>query len=228
MDYVYVCRSGDNEELRYSIRSVVKNLPPGNIWLVGDKPDWYTGNFIKVKDGRDKFDNIKRCMSAIIKNEDISDYFVSMHDDFFITSKMDNIPTLYGGLLEDKASTYKKLSPSSAYTGLLNNTYRRLKKLGIENPLDYDIHVPMVMNKNMLKQIIDMPYLERSNYGNIFGIGGTLTNDVKVYSEGRLMSRSYDFINGDSYLLSTEDNSFNEMHHIIASMFQNKTEFESD
>jgi hypothetical protein len=73
-----------------------------------------------------------------------------------------------------------------------------------------------------------MPYLERSNYGNIFGIGGTLTNDVKVYSQGRLMSRSYDFINGDSYLLSTEDNSFNEISHIIADMFPDKTEFELD
>lgn len=228
MDYVYVCRSGDNEELRYSIRSVVKNLPPGNMWVVGHKPDWYSGNFIPVKDGRNKFDNIKKCMLAIINNKEISNNFVSMHDDFFIVNKIDSVPTLYGGLLEDRVNLYKKLSPSSSYTGLLTNTYRRLVKLGIENPLDYDIHVPMVMNKDMLSQVIEMPYLERSNYGNIFNIGGRLSNDVKVYSKGRLSSRSYDFVNGESYFLSTEDNSFNDISHIIKDMFKEKTKFELD
>lgn len=227
MDYVYVCRSGDNEELRYSIRSVVENLPTGNIWVVGHKPDWYSGNFIPVKDGRNKFDNIKKCMSAIINNKEISTNFVSMHDDFFIINKIDRIPTLYGGLLEDRVRLYKKLSPSSAYTGLLSNTHKRLVKLGIENPLDYDIHVPMAMNKDMLNQVIDMPYLERSNYGNIFNIGGTLSDDVKVYSKGRLSSRSYDFINGESYFLSTEDNSFDQIRGMLTGLFPKPSIFES-
>lgn len=228
MDYVYVCRKGDNEELRYSIRSVVSNLPKGNIWVVGHKPDWYNGNFVPVKDGRNKFDNIKKCMAAIINTESISDDFVSMHDDFFITRKIDSVPILHGGLLEDRVSLYRKLSPSSAYTGLLANTLKRLRRLGVEHPLDYDIHVPMVMNKSLLKQIIDMPYLERSNYGNIFSIGGTISNDVKVYSRGRMSSRSYDFVNGESYFLSTEDNSFDDIKNVLLEMFPNKTRFESN
>jgi hypothetical protein len=167
-------------------------------------------------------------MLAIINNKEISNNFVSMHDDFFIVNKIDSVPTFYGGLLEDRVNLYKKLSPSSSYTGLLANTYRRLVKLGIENPLDYDIHVPMVMNKDMLSQVIDMPYLERSNYGNIFNIGGTLSNDVKVYSKGRLSSRSYDFINGESYFLSTEDRSFDDVKDTLMSMFSEKTVFESN
>jgi len=227
MDYVYVCRSGDNEELRYSIRSVISHLPPGNIWVVGHKPEWYSGNFIPVKDGRNKFDNIKKCMLAIINNKEISANFVSMHDDFFIINKTDSIPTLYGGLLEDRVNLYKKLSPSSSYTAMLDSTYKRLVKLGIENPLDYDIHVPMVMNKDMLAQIIDMPYLERSNYGNIFNIGGSLSSDVKVYSKGRLSSRSYDFVNGESYFLSTEDNSFDQIKSMFLNLFPEPSIFES-
>lgn len=227
MDYVYVCRSGENEELRYSIRSVIKNLPEGDIWVVGHKPNWYSGNFIPVKDGRNKFDNIKRCMDAITKNDKISSNFVSMHDDFFIIDKIDSVPTLYGGLLEDRVALYHKLSPSSNYTALLRNTHKRLVRLGIENPLDYDIHVPMVMNKDNLRQILDMPYLERSNYGNIFNIGGKLTTDVKVYSEGKMSSRSYDFLNGDSYFLSTEDNSFDSLRSMLGNLFPDPSPLES-
>jgi hypothetical protein len=226
MDYVYICRKGENEELRYSIRSLVKNLPTGNIWVVGYKPSWYTGNFIPVKDRHYKFDNIKKCMSAIIDNDQISKDFVSMHDDFFIIKKMDSVPILYGGLLEDRVSLYKKLSPSSMYTGLLEKTYKRLVKLGIPNPLDYDIHVPMIMNREMLKQTIDMPYLERSNYGNILNIGGTMSNDVKVYSRGRMSSRSYDFLNGESYFISTEDNSFEKIKPTLQNLFPEPSAYE--
>lgn len=227
MDYVYVCRKGDNEELKYSIRSVVKNLPPGNVWVVGYKPDWYIGNFISVKDTRYKFDNIKACMLAIANTKEISNNFVSMHDDFFITKKIDSVPTLHGGLLEEKVSAYNKLVPSSIYTKLLANTHKRLINLGIENPLDYDIHVPMIMNRDMLRQIITMPYLERSNYGNIYGIGGSLSNDVKVYSGGKMKSRSYDFLNGQSYFMSTEDTSFEQIKQLVEELFPEPSVYES-
>jgi hypothetical protein len=227
MDYVYICRKGDNEELRYSIRSVVKNLPPGNIWVIGYKPKWYTGNFIPVRDTQYKFDNIKKCMSAIVSSDEISDDFVSMHDDFFITKKIDSIPVLHGGLLEDRVSLYQKLAPSSVYTRLLISTHKRLVKLGIPNPLDYDIHVPMVMNKTLLDKVLTMPYLERSNYGNIFGIGGSISNDVKVYSKGRMSSRSYDFLSGESYFLSTEDSSFEKILDMLIEMFPKPSVYES-
>ena len=48
MDFVYICKEGVNEELKYSIRSVVESFPESNIWVVGGKPDWYTGNYIQV------------------------------------------------------------------------------------------------------------------------------------------------------------------------------------
>jgi hypothetical protein len=227
MDYVYICRKGENEELRYSIRSVVKNLPTGNIWVVGYKPDWYVGNFIPVKDTEYKFENIKKCMSAIVNSQDISDDFVSMHDDFFITKEIDTIPILYGGPLQDRVSLYKEISPSSAYTRLLSNTYKKLVSLGIKDPLDYDIHVPMIMNKSLLGKILSMPYLERSNYGNVFEIGGLPSSDVKVYSRSRMSSRSYDFINGESYFLSTEDSSFEKIKGTIANLFPNPSQHEA-
>ena len=58
MDIVYNCRPGkQNEELRYSIRSVMENLPHDNLWVVGGKPEWYTGNYGRgVPKGRELYE----------------------------------------------------------------------------------------------------------------------------------------------------------------------------
>ena len=62
MDYVYTCRQGNNEELRYSLRSIEHNMPAGRVWVVGYRPDWYIGDFVQVKDIGSKFENIRNCI----------------------------------------------------------------------------------------------------------------------------------------------------------------------
>ena len=57
MDFVYICKSGDNEELRYSIRSVINSFPEAKVWLVGGKPNWYSGDFIEVDQRHHKYAN---------------------------------------------------------------------------------------------------------------------------------------------------------------------------
>ena len=55
MHFVYICKDGENEELRYSIRSVLKNTKDAVIWVVGGKPNWYIGNYIKVIQDQNKY-----------------------------------------------------------------------------------------------------------------------------------------------------------------------------
>lgn len=226
MDYVYICRSGDNEELRYSIRSIEENMPKGKIWIIGYKPGWYVGNFVSVKDSGNKFDNIKKCLAKTADVPEISDKFVLMNDDFFVVSKMSSVPILHGGSLKDKVSEYKRLVPSSYYTKLLENTHKRLVRLGIENPIDYDIHTPLIVDKTKIKEITDMPYLDRSTYGNVLAIGGQEFKDVKVYSSGRMDSRSYDF-STESLFISTEDTSFHKILPMLQNLFPNPSSYES-
>jgi hypothetical protein len=219
MDYVYICRKGENEELRYSIRSIIKNFPAGKVWVVGYKPSWYSGNFIEVKDKDNKFNNIKNCIRVIANTPEISENFVSMHDDFFVIKQTNNIPVLHGGRLVSKVSEYRSLAPSSLYTRLLERTYKRLIKLGVRDPLDYDIHVPMIFNKKIILESLNIPFLERSIYGNLNNIGGTISIDVKAYSFGRMSDRSYDPLTGGSAFLSTEDTSFDRHRSMLAEMF---------
>ena len=59
MDFVYICKDGVNEELKYSIRSVVESFPEAIVWVVGGKPDWYIGNYIKVEQKESKYKNTR-------------------------------------------------------------------------------------------------------------------------------------------------------------------------
>jgi hypothetical protein len=228
MDYVYICRKGDNEELRYSIRSVVKHMPPGNIWIVGNKPTWYSGNFLPVEDTSGKFVNITNAIAAAAECDLISDDFVLMHDDFFVIKPVIDIPVMHNGLLSDKIKEYSALDPDSRYIEILSNAYSYLKRRGIKQPLDYDIHVPMIMNRKNLKTIARKTNAPMSVYGNVFDIGGEQIQDVKIYPKfNKLRDRSYDVLNGESAFVSSEDKSFARLHRmILRNMFPTKTAYE--
>lgn len=227
MDCVYICRPGDNEELRYSIRSVVKNFPHSKVWLVGHKPDWYTGDFLEVEDVSRKFDNISNCYKAIIDCDEISDEFVLMNDDFFVVRKVDSFEPMYGGLLEDRVNEYQELSPISMYTRLLKQTLVSIKRGGILVPLDYEMHVPMAFKKAELSYVIDMAAMPRSAYGNFYNIGGVQIKDVKVYRSSRLSSRSFDFEDSDFPYVSTDDSSFGLVYDkILKDMFSEPSSYE--
>lgn len=224
MDYVYICRQGNNEELRYSLRSLEKNMPYGNVWLIGYRPEWYRGNFIKLEDVSSKFENIKNCIKKITDIKEISEDFVLMNDDFFACNKINTIQVFHGGLLEDKIKRYKELRMSSKYIRLLEITMKDLLKYGIKNPLDYDIHTPMPINKNKLKETFPLAYFPRSGYGNIADIGGSMINDVKIYSDktkGNINTKKLpDFI-------STEDQSFVKIKPMLESLFSIPSKFEA-
>lgn len=227
MDYVYICRKGENEELRYSIRSLEKNLPDVNVWIVGYKPKWYTGNFIPVKDVSTKFNNIHNALSVIATHPDIADDFVLMNDDFFVLKPMSEIPIVHGGLLSEKIREYYRLSPSSHYAHLLSKANNFLVSRGIEQALDYDLHMPLPVNKQKLAETIKYRHMPRSLYGNLQGIGGTPQNDVKAYSGNSRLSERSISIDSDTMFLSTEDDSFENSHHeTISKLFPTPSKYE--
>lgn len=227
MDFVYICRQGDNEELRYSIRSVVKNFNNPNIWVFGYKPKWYTGNFVSVKDRATKFDNITNAMKEIASHQGVSDDFVLMNDDFFVLSIQESPQNFCGGTLSEKIIEYTSLTPSSIYTLLIKQTRKFLRSKGISEPIDYDLHTPMIFNKQKLLETIDFRLMPRSVYGNLHGIDAKKISDVKKYSSSsRLKSRSYS-ISNDSMYVSSEDNSFENLYNtILKDMFPEPSQYE--
>lgn len=225
MDYVYICRSGNNDELRYSLRSIEKNMPKGRVWVVGHRPIWYIGDFIPVDDIGGKFDNIVNCIKIVSKNNDISDNFILMNDDFFALNPINKLKNYHGGLLENKISRYKELKMAPKYIRLLELTLKQLKENGINNPIDYDIHVPIIMNKTILKDAINLAFFPRSAYGNLAKLEAIKITDVKIYSNGEKINW-HEIINND--FVSTEDNSFISLkNNILDKMFDKPSQLEN-
>ena len=229
MDFVYICKPGDNEELRYSIRSVLYSFPDAKIWVVGGKPNWYSGNYVYVDQNHHKYANAINNLKAICDSNEISEEFVLMNDDFFIIKKIDTIDQFYNGLLSTKIDRYIKITGSSMYIKKLILTRTRLIDYGIENPLDYELHIPMVMEKEKLKYII-LKYpscLWRSMYGNIYNVGGNKMEDVKIYTNKKHSARSNE-ITQQSIFLSTEDQAFTlALDKVLSKMLNNPTKHES-
>lgn len=233
MDLVYVCRDGDNEELRYSIRSAVENLPHDNIWVVGGKPDWYSGNYIKVPQTHNKYENVRESLRTIANSDNISDDFVLMNDDFFIMKKVDSVKIYHAGTLAERIRELRRRYGSSSYTVMLTTTFHYLKRHHrIASPLNYALHVPFIMNRERLSEIIDLNLSWRVAYGNIYRVGGEEVvakhgdnRDIKVY----IKNDKFIGLNKNSIsdtFLSTEDNSFLEVRGMLQEKFPNPSKYE--
>jgi hypothetical protein len=228
MDLVYICRNGENEELRYSIRSAVKNLPHDKIWVVGGKPSWYNGNYIQVDQTRNKYSNAKENLKAIVASEEISESFILMNDDFYILNRIDLVPYMHAKTLDEKIKAREDLFSGNSYNKLLRQTIKSVSRK-VEGPvMDYELHVPMTMEKNKLSYVLNFMGLWRSIYGNIFNVGGIEITDVKVYVESslfypnscRLDNLKYDY-------LSSSDDSFELVKStVLEKLFYTKSSYE--
>jgi hypothetical protein len=182
------------------------------VWVVGGKPDWYVGNHINVPQKSSKYVNARMNLKMLCNSDKINNEIVLMNDDFFIMKPITQIPVLHGGSLKKKISYREEIAPGASYTNMLNSTLQTLKKNNIKDPLDYELHVPMVMDKKKLANIIKHNGLWRSLYGNIYNVGGTEQSDVKIYGRKNLNLNLVDTKN--SVFLSTDDLSFKDMQHI--------------
>jgi hypothetical protein len=207
--FVYLCKNGENEELRYSLRSVEKFFPDSQVWIVGGKPSWYSGNFIHVAASSDIFQNVKNSLAATITEDLIPEDIVIMNDDFFFVKTLDTIPHYVSGTLKDRILFNKQNGVSSSYVRRLVHSYKYCKRYS-PFPLDFDIHVPMPVKKQLLIEVVKEPIMWRSNYGNRFvkNEDTQTIRDVKVYSDSKNYFKSYDYLSLEYPFVSTDDKSF--------------------
>lgn len=180
VDLVYVIGTGsrwNNNELRFSLRSVCKNLKNvGNIFIVGQLPD-FMNNCIYVPCA-DIFDpainadgNMTHKLLTVCNREYLSENFLFMNDDFIINQPIaaNKIPWLHKGDMANQSPAYWA---SQFYRHRLKRTFDELKARGMTT-LQYDYHAPMLMNKNSFISVMqqfdyaaNIGYTFRSLYGN--------------------------------------------------------------
>lgn len=89
--YVYPYKeNGDGVELRYSLRSIHENRRAPEPLVVGDKPDWYTGDHIFTNPFGSKTARVQYNLALAAR--DLSDPWVLMNDDFFVLDKAYTYP----------------------------------------------------------------------------------------------------------------------------------------
>jgi len=226
--FVYICRNGENEELRYSLRSVQTFYPNSTVWVVGGKPDWYVGNFIPIKQVADAFQNVKNSLIAIMDNPNIPDEIVIMNDDFFFVRYVPAIKAYSSGTLHNKIVFNKSNGVNSPYIRRLNHLLRHCKKHK-DTPLDFETHAPMLISKSKLSTIVNENVMWRSNYGNRFLSDNEIEviQDVKVYSDSKYSFKSYKYLSFKYPFFSTQESSFTEVYEkMLKNMFCIPSQYE--
>ncbi len=223
-DIVYFVKDTKvNEELKYSLRSLV-NFPYRKVWFYGGKPDdLYPDEYIKVdQDQPTKWQNIFKMYKLVCENDDITANFWLFNDDFFVMKKVKNPCNYYDGDLYKRVvtleDTHNDITP---YSQQLRYTLQELEGMGCPT-LNYALHTPMLMNRKKgleILNIIESPMI-RCAYGNYFRVGGKQHKDVKIDS----LTLTYK----DGNYLSTNDISFNygEVGKQIRAKFNKKSKYE--
>lgn len=226
-DIVYILRMGKNEELRYSLRSVEQNFPYKRVWFYGGKPqDIQPDRFERIfQEGDTKWQKVRNTLVLICQNDNITEDFWLFNDDFFIMEKVENPVNYYDGTLADRIKQIESaiFGQQSEYSKRLRHLLETLQNAGIDEPLNYAHHTPMLINrKKMLETLEKYPNepMFRALYGNINKIGGENMPDVKFYQKRQ------PFPIGTYVSTADESWATEKIGFIIRDTFKTKSRFE--
>ena len=206
MDIVYVTKDGENPELRYSLRSL-QNLTHGSVWIFGGAPSWINTDEVRFMPNRQlgtPYSSTRSHIAAACQHPAVSDPFMLWNDDFFA---MKRVPTIIAPVHRGPLAEVTNGNTMTPWWKGLAEAHVLLERMGLENPLCYDIHVPIVVHKNDMMHAIRLAkkarydaFALRTVYGNIANLGGTQIEDPKM------LKRSDPFPRGP--WLSSRDNVF--------------------
>ena len=224
MHLLYIVRPGnDNEELRFSLRSL-QNLPTvTSVTVVGDHPPWMVPDqFVKGNPSRvQKRSNGPANIRLAVDSPRVPDEFYLMNDDFYITAPVAAIEPMHRGTLHQHWQ--RRQSKVSPYAQSLTHTKELLAEHGVESSWSYECHVPMFLTKERLAQVFEefgidpkprWPRQYRSLYGNFHAIGGVEIVDPK---EGPSMNTPFH---------SGSDSTFGKIERNLHQRFPHPSRFE--
>lgn len=157
-------------EFQYALRSL-NFLPHGRVFVVGPaNVEWVRNvTFVPMRQ-RDKWTDLTR-MWDLIPTLPLTAEFVYTEDDYFITAPVEDIPNYHCGPLVKKVDPNKKYAKRipPGWQSSLYATYHLLKENGVQDPLSFDVHIPMVVEKNRIPHAWDpgnLPLRYRDLVGN--------------------------------------------------------------
>ena len=209
MDILYTLRNCNVcEELAYSLRTLC-NLPHEYIFFVGGFPNNIKRSdivYIPTAQTSTKWKNSTQNLKIACLDERLSDDFIFMNDDFFILKPIESLSFNYGPVKEVYERYQRIYSSETNYMRGMRETADFLKKLGISDPLSFELHLPMIMNKSKVLEMFKLPGVssisvlhKRTLYGNLYIKDSHYHQDVKVS-----LRTPFDFSMCDDFLSSSD------------------------
>lgn len=235
MDIVYLIKKTDkNEELKYSLRSL-SNIPHNKVFIIGDLPDFInieTIFYIPTEKLETRYRSTTNNLVRACLCKELSDDFILMNDDFFILKQVSDPEVelnLDRGYLVDLVCYYHFIHKNlTNYDKLAEETLKDLKNLGFEHPKSFELHTPIIINKDKFLSILDKINTEalhcskRSVYGNYFIKDSKTIEDVKVLSTHTFNPD----IQGEQTLMSCSDSSYSKVKDFLQQKFPDKSIYE--
>lgn len=233
MDIVYpIKKTILNEELKYSLRSLI-NIPHDKVFIVGDLPEFINDEevyYIPSSKLESRYKTTTNHLKLAVLNDNISEDFIWMNDDFFILKSITEKDLLLNrGLLRDQVNFYhKNHNPLTKFDKLIENAIVELKHLGFVNPISFELHCPIIINKENFKSIEDkinndaLHCCKRSVYGNYFIKESRCIEDVKVLSTHIFKEDNQ----GQLPFISVSESCFNKIKPFLEKKFPNKCKYE--
>lgn len=208
--------NNDGIELRYAIRSMVKHFKPlSGVLLIGDSEEWYTGDHIPYADL--KGEKERSMQLKVLQAPD--DIFLYSNDDYFANSDFnETLPNYYNNDCRYMAAQ----SPIDSYRKMYNNC--------LPHWLNYDIHTPMRMYKELFSQAyfcMDAQTPIKTTYGNFLKFYGNdrYLADCKISGEHSLEEIIY--ATKDRPFFSTHDSAINaDMITFLESLYPDASKYE--
>lgn len=229
IDIVYFVKDEDeNEELKYSLRSLKNFLPSEEkrvIFYGGCPKDLKPDMHFKVwQHSGTKYGNVHSMYEELSQNLHINSEFYMFNDDFFVMKKINEWKPQHSGTLSSYIKRIEKNCGASCYTMRLLRALSKMQEDGKE-VLNYELHIPMKYNKRNLRELLKVNRGlngVRSQYGNIFySTISTNRKDVKIFSNTEDFTKTSDY-------LSTSDESWKDfpVGEYIRNKFKTPSKYE--
>jgi hypothetical protein len=208
----------DGLELRYSLRSIEKNLTGfTDLIIYGNAPEWYRGNWMPSSDypGRKQFTIYNKLLAAETDN------FLMFNDDHFLLKPLQihQIKYWHNGPIKNEFNR----NLTARYADAVKNTINI-----IPEGLNFDIHTPIIYNKGHFRKLFLNKTEEiciKSYYCSSLKIEGEKMDDLKI--DTLLSEEAIKELIKDRLFFSTGPNGIKEpMKKVLQELYPIKSRWE--
>lgn len=162
----------------------------------------------------DPYQNQKQSLVAACEEVGLSDNFILMNDDFHVMRHIDTVPVLHGPTVRGHHEWFIERGKAyeAPYLDGIRQTLAEVESWGVLDPLTYERHSPLPMNKQALRALLAKstsdPFLWQTAYAAITEDVGVYGPDAKNDTYDLTYEQLHDFVLDQSPFLSSWDGSF--------------------